>query len=107
VKLNANADGVKRRDILRTNRRLVLRNGSSDKKIGGVNEVVHKILHTGAEVLMAFKDAGLSNREIAQLLGVSEGTIRYRLRKEREKTGGIDSYRDSSLDIFATDHPSP
>jgi len=36
-------------------------------------------------LIMAFKSIGLSNRELARRLGVSEGTIRYRMKKLAEK----------------------
>lgn len=49
---------------------------------------------------MAFKEAGLSNREIAQRLGVSEGTVRYRLRKEKEKTGDGRMLKPSAVSAF-------
>ena len=53
-----------------------------------------------AEVLMAFKDAGLSNSEIAQRLGVSEGAKRYRLHKVREKTGAGRKLKPFAVSAF-------
>ena len=34
--------------------------------------------------MATLKERGLSNREIAKLLGVSESTVRYRLRRRQE-----------------------
>ena len=48
-------------------------------------------------LLMAFKSIGLSNRELARRLGVSEGTIRYRMKKLAEKKADGRKTRHSAV----------
>jgi transposase len=54
-----------------------------------------------SEYIMPFKDVGMSNSELARRLGVSEGTIRYRLKRIRSGAKDRRSQRKSSISLFS------